>query len=122
MRLAALIQKPIHGPTEMDAKTVFRLATIDGANALGLGSEIGSIEIGKKADLVLMNLETPFLSLSNDGENIYSKIVYSAGRNNIDSVMVEGEWLVRDSKSLLYDETELRRNGENELNKLLKRI
>ena len=122
MRLAALIQKPIHGPTEMDAKTVFRLATINGAKALGLGSEIGSIEVGKKADLVLMNLETPLLSLSTDEENIYSKIVYSAGRNNIDSVMIEGEWLVRNGKSLLYEETELRRNGENGLKQLLKRV
>ena len=106
----------------MDAKTVCRNATINGANAIRLSSEIGSIEVGKKADLVLMNLETHLLSLSIDEENVYSKIVYSAGRNNIDSVMVEGEWLVIDSKSLLYDEIELRRNGENELNKLLKRI
>ena len=122
MRLAALIQKPIHGPKVMHAKTVFKLATINGAKALGLGNEIGSIEVGKKADLLLMNLETPLLSLTNNKENIYSKIVYSAGRNNIDSVMVEGEWLVRKGKSLLYDETELRRNGENELNRLLKRV
>ena len=48
MRLAALIQKPIHGPTTMDAKTVFKLATIEGAKALHLQNEIGSIEVGKK--------------------------------------------------------------------------
>jgi len=122
MRLAALIQKPFHGPLAMDAKTVFRLATINGAKALGLGKEIGSVEVGKKADLVLMNLDTPLLSLSNDEENIYSKIVYSAGRNNIDSVMVEGEWKVKNSKSLLYDEKELRATGESELSQLLNRV
>ena len=48
MRLAALIQKPIHGPTIMDAKTLFKLATIEGAKALHLQNEIGSIEVGKK--------------------------------------------------------------------------
>ncbi len=122
MRLAALIQKPVYGPTVMDAKTVFRLATINGAEALGLGNEIGSIEVGKKADLVILNLNTPFLPVSNDEENIYSKIVYSAGRNNIDSVMVEGEWVVKNKKSLLYDETELRKTGEYELNQLLHRV
>ena len=56
MRLAALIQKPIHGPTIMDAKTVFKLATIEGAKALHLQNEIGSIEVGKKADLALLDL------------------------------------------------------------------
>ncbi|PJA98931.1 MAG: N-ethylammeline chlorohydrolase [Ignavibacteriales bacterium CG_4_9_14_3_um_filter_30_11] len=122
MRLAALIQKPIHGATVMDAKTVFRMATIIGAKALGLGKEIGSIEVGKKADLVLMDLETPFMSLINDKNNIYSKIVYTAGRNNIDSVMVEGEWLVKDKKSLLFDQQKLRFDGKTELKKLLSRI
>ena len=65
MRLASLIQKPIHGPTSMDAKTVFRLATIEGAKALHLEDEIGSIEIGKKADLVLLNLNGSDKSLLN---------------------------------------------------------
>ncbi len=56
MRLASLIQKPIHGAEVMDAKTIFRMATIEGAKALHLQDEVGSIEIGKKADLVLIDL------------------------------------------------------------------
>ena len=51
MRLASLIQKPIHGTEVMDAKTLFRMATIEGAKALHLQNEVGSIEVGKKADL-----------------------------------------------------------------------
>src|SRR6185312_8687695 len=51
MRLAALIQKPVHGPTSMDARTVFRMATLGGAKAIGLDHEIGSLEVGKKADI-----------------------------------------------------------------------
>jgi len=56
MRLAALIQKPVHGPTAMDAHTVFKMATIGGAKAVGMENEIGSIEIDKKADMAILNL------------------------------------------------------------------
>ena len=122
MRLAALIQKPIHGATAMDAKTVFKMATINGAKALGLENEIGSIEVGKKADLVLIDLETPLLSISNNEENVYSKIVYSGGRNNIVSVMIDGQLVVNDGISLLYDQNELRASAYKELNELLKRL
>jgi len=62
------------------------------------------------------------MSITNDENNIYSKIVYSAGRNNIDSVMVEGEWLVENKKSLLYDQKQLRFDGEEEFKKLLSRV
>lgn len=48
MRLAAVIQKPHHGPTTMDARSVFRMATIGGAKAVGMEDQIGSIEVGKK--------------------------------------------------------------------------
>ena len=53
MRTAALLQKAIHGPEVLPATRALRMATIDGARALGLGSEIGSIEIGKRADVIL---------------------------------------------------------------------
>ncbi len=120
MRLASLIQKPIHGPTAMDAETTFRLATIDGAKALHIESKTGSIEIGKKADLVFLNLEKFDQPLNE--ENIYSKIVYSASRENVEHVMSEGEWVVKAGTSLLYDNDELYRTGKEELNNLLKRV
>lgn len=122
MRLAALIQKPVHGATMMDAKTVFKLATIEGAKALHLQDEIGSIEAGKKADLVLMNLNSPFNSYIESDDSIFSDIVYSSGVNNIHSVIVEGKWLVREYQSLVYDETEIVRESNSELQKLLKRV
>ena len=77
MRLASLIQKPIHGAKVLDAETVFRLATIEGAKALNLENEIGSIEKGKKADLVLINLDEGFNPVYESDENVYSKLVYS---------------------------------------------
>ena len=119
MRLASLIQKPRYSPTTMDALTVFRLATIEGAKALHLENEIGSIEVGKKADLVLMNLEKPNLTL-NDA-NIYASIIYSSESRNIEEVMIEGEWVVQKGNSVFYNEDELYFNGKVELEKLLKR-
>lgn len=119
MRLASLIQKPIYGPTVMDAETVFKLATIEGAKALHLEKEIGSIEIGKKADLALLNLENSNQTLND--ENIYSSIIFSSGPNNVQHVMIQGEWVVKDGKSLNYDEEEIFREGKKELDKLLKR-
>jgi cytosine/adenosine deaminase-related metal-dependent hydrolase len=121
MRLASLIQKPIHGATVMDAKTVFKLATIEGARALHLENEIGSIEIGKKADLVLLDLSTNSQSISDDNNLIYSDIVYSSTNGNVNSVMIEGEWKVLNKNSLLYDDIELNLKSQEELKKLFKR-
>jgi cytosine/adenosine deaminase-related metal-dependent hydrolase len=121
MRLAALIQKPIHGSTVMDAKTVFKLATIEGAKALHLQKEIGSIEVGKKADLALLDLNTNVHSISESDESVYSDIVYSSSSDSVHSVMVEGEWKVLNKKSFLYDQNELNQKSKEELKKLLKR-
>lgn len=122
MRLASLIQKPIHGPKVMNAKTVFELATIEGAKALHLENKIGSIEEGKKADLVLLDLNKIHNSLSGDKEDLYSKIVFSCDHSNVQSVMVEGEWIYLNNTLLKYDEKEIISNANTELNKLLKRV
>ena len=122
MRLAALIQKPIHGLLAMDAKTVFKLATIEGAKALHLQNEIGSIEVGKKADLALLDLSTNTHSISDTEESVYSDIVYSSSSDSVNSVMVEGEWKVLNKKSLLYEQNELNQNSKTELRKLLNRV
>jgi cytosine/adenosine deaminase-related metal-dependent hydrolase len=100
MRLAAFIQKPIHGPTSMDAETVFRMATIDGAKALGINDRTGSIETGKLADLAFCKINQidtiPF-------ENIYSKVVYSTNSSGIDHLIIDGEWIVQNRQPVNYD-------------------
>lgn len=121
MRHAALIQKPIHGPTAMDALTVFRLATIEGAKALHIENEVGSIETGKKADLVLLDLEKADQPLQLDNDNVYSSIVYSASKENVKVVMIDGELVMDDGRCLMFDEDELIKNGKKELNQLIKR-
>ena len=122
MRLAALIQKPLHGAEVMDAETVFNLGTIEGAKALHLEDEVGSIEIGKKADLVLIDLNRNINSVSDDDEHVYSNIVYSSGADNVKSVMIDGKWVLEKGTSLIYDSNSLKSESEIELKKLLSRL
>ncbi len=122
MRLAALIQKPMHGADVMDAQTVFNLATIEGAKALHLEDEVGSIEIGKKADLVLLDLNKINNSVNDDDELVYSNIVYSSGSDNVKSVMIDGQWVVEEGTSVINDIDGLKSESEVELKKLLGRL
>jgi cytosine/adenosine deaminase-related metal-dependent hydrolase len=122
MRLASLIQKPLHGAETMNAKTIFRMATIEGAKALHLQNEVGSIEIGKKADLVLIDLDSYSNSYSESDETIYSDMVFSSTTDNVRSVMVDGRWIVKERESLVYDQREIISKGKEELKNLLKRL
>jgi len=122
MRLASLIQKPIHGTEVLDAQTIFRMATIEGAKALHIQNEVGSIEIGKKADLVLIDLDSCTNSYSDSDELIYSDIVFSSTTENVRSVMVDGRWLIKGRESLVYEQKEIISKGKEELQMLLKRI
>jgi cytosine/adenosine deaminase-related metal-dependent hydrolase len=122
MKLASLIQKPIHGTEVMDAKTIFRMATIEGAKALHIQDEVGSIEVGKKADLVLIDLDSYSNSYTDSDESIYSDIVFSSTTENVRSVMVDGRWLIKERESLVYDQKEIISNGKEELKNLLKRL
>ncbi len=93
MRLAALIQKPVHGPKAMPARRVLELATIDGARALHIDDEVGSIEVGKSADLVVVDLDGD--PGCGPGGSVYSRLVYSAHRSNVRHVFASGRHLVR---------------------------
>lgn len=91
MRLAALIQKPIAGVKSTSARKIFDLATRGGAKVLGLENKIGSLESGKKADLVVLDLNKVHCI---PADNIYSQIVYSAHASDVKHVMVDGKWVV----------------------------
>lgn len=122
MRLASLIQKPVYGPEFMDARTVLRLATIGGAEALGIGNETGSIETGKFADIVLFDLNKLHNSLDDSPENIYSDIVYSADRSNIKEVLINGKQVVKNSGSVIFDEEKIINSGRSELKTIVQKI
>jgi len=104
MRLAALIQKPVYGAEAMPAETVFKMATINGAKALGLEKQIGSLEAGKKADIAFIKRNQvrsiPF-------ENIYSKLVYATQSNAINHLIINGNWVVKDCKLTKYDKNKV---------------
>ena len=105
MRTAALIQKAIHGAETLPALTVLRMATIDGAGALGLEDEIGSIEIGKRADLVLLNLDRLHTTPHPDP---ISTIVYAASPDNVETVIIDGRIVMRDRELITMDEQAVR--------------
>jgi cytosine/adenosine deaminase-related metal-dependent hydrolase len=123
MRLASLLQKPVHGAAAMPAGRVFRMATHGGAKALGLDREIGSIESGKKADIVLLDLERVWEPVTSDrADALYSAIVYSAGPENVDSVMIDGKWVYRAGEFAALDEGSILREGRKQLKDLLNRL
>ncbi len=97
---AKLHKVNILDPTVMDAKTVFKLATIDGAGALGLDNEIGSLETGKQADIIIIDVNKPHLVPM---YNPVSHIVYSARGSDVQDVIIAGKVIVRDQKLLSFD-------------------
>ncbi|MBU4186087.1 MAG: amidohydrolase [Proteobacteria bacterium] len=101
---AKLHKVNILDPTVMDAKTVFKLATIDGAGALGLDHEIGSIETGKQADIIIIDVNRPHLVPM---YNPVSHIVYSARGSDVQDVIIAGNVVVRDKKILTFDVEEI---------------
>ena len=101
MRQAALLARLTSGrPDVASAAEVLRACTIEGARALGLGDQIGSVEVGKRADLVLLDLQAPHLAPVHDVEAL---LVFAAGRGDVTDVLVDGEPVVRGRRSTRVD-------------------
>ncbi len=109
MRTAALLQKVRRGPQALPALQVLRMATIEGAKALGLADEIGSIELGKKADMMLLNLNQLH---STPQPDLVSTIVYSAQSHDVETVLIEGEVVLRNGSLLTLQEAEIRAQAQ----------
>lgn len=102
MYVASLLQKARHGdPTALPARQVLELATIGGARALSWDDEIGTLEVGKAADLVLVDPATVNMTPVHDA---VSALVTSMKTENVHSVMCAGRWLMRDRKVTTLDE------------------
>lgn len=121
MRLAAFIQKVQHGPTVMDARKVLRMATMGGAEVLGLEGEIGSVEIGKKADLQLLDLEDFHVYPSYDAD-VFSRVVYAATRGDVDTVLIDGKVVMSGKSVLTVDRSRVLTESDRSLKALLARI
>jgi len=87
-------------PTVMDAKTVVRMATIDAARVLGLDKQTGSLEVGKKADLIVIDTQKPHLTPM---YNIYSHLVYAAGGGDVAAAIINGRLVLQDRQLLSID-------------------
>lgn len=88
-------------PQCVSAKEGFRIATINGARALGLEKEIGSIEVGKKADLAILDLNTPSLTPRN---NLIAGLSYSANGSEVDTVIINGKITMENRRILTMNE------------------
>lgn len=115
IRLASFLAKGSSGdPTAVPAQKTIEMATRIGAKAIHMDHLIGSLEPGKRADLILVDLATlhnsPQFSHAEYGP--YAQIVYSAKSSDVTDVMVEGKWLMRDRKLLGIDEQDLIRQSQ----------
>lgn len=119
MRTAALLQKVLHGPESLPARQVLRMATIDGARALGLGSEIGSLEAGKRADVIIVRLNE--LHSSPLAGDPISTIVYSGGPADVDTVIIDGKLVMRDRNLLTLDQQAVIADANREAGRLMQR-
>jgi 5-methylthioadenosine/S-adenosylhomocysteine deaminase len=100
MRLAGLVHRPRAGATALHARQVVRMATMGGARALGLDGEIGSLEVGKRADVIVVAADGPHVS---PVDSPYSALVYACHSSDVRHVVVDGKVVVRDRRLLTLD-------------------
>lgn len=105
-------------PTAVPAEAILKMVTIDGAKAVMWDNEIGSLEVGKKADLVIVSLSrwTPVPVIDK-----IASLVYSVRNENIESVMCNGKWIMRDHKILTVNEEKALQSAAEAADDVLKR-
>jgi len=109
MDIAAKLHKVASkDPTVVSAQEAFAMATINGARALGLDSEIGSIEPGKKGDIVLVDLDG-LHQIPN--YNIYSTLIYATGSGDVRTVVINGQVVLEDRRLLTLDEAQIKKEA-----------
>lgn len=111
VRLAALLAKGVRNdPTAVPARQALAMATRIGARALHLDAVTGSLEVGKRADVIVVDLDRAHVEprFSRDPDAVYSQIVYAAKSTDVTDVIVDGRWLLRDRRLLTIDEEAVR--------------
>ncbi len=120
-RLAALLAKGTSGdPTAIPARTALAMATRLGAAAMHMDHLTGSLAAGKRADLIVLDLDRLHTvpAFGHDAAGIYGRIVYAAKSTDVVDVMCNGRWLMRDRRLLTLDEDELRRAAGGEASRV----
>jgi 5-methylthioadenosine/S-adenosylhomocysteine deaminase len=110
-----------HDPAAIPTRSILEMATMGGACALGKEKEIGSLEVGKKADLIALDLDEIGWSPLG-GQAIYTALVYSVTGQHVRDVMVHGRWLFRENNWLTMDFNAARRELEHQHTELMTRI
>ena len=120
MKTCALLHKSQRwDPTIADAQKVLDMATIDGAKCLGLEREIGSIEKGKRADLVLVRLQEPNMMPIHGPKTLVSDLVYSARGSNVDTTIVDGQVLFTGGRPLTLDPHSIQKGVSTSISQLI---
>ena len=120
MKAASLLQKVHHQDAGViDPYSVLRMATSGGAKALGLDAICGTIEVGKRADLILVDIDTIHNQPVND---IFSQIVHCAKASDVKTVMVNGKILMKDRKLTGHDEKQILANARQANRNLMERV
>ena len=116
MKTAAYLQKVnTMEPTSIKAYDILKMATIEGARVLGLDNEIGTLEPGKKADMIFIRTDKLHLCPDND---VCTNIVYSANGSDVDTVMIDGKIIMQNRKMINLDEKEVMK----QVKKIAKRL
>ena len=117
-KLMALLRRD---PGAISTRSILEMATLGGARALGKENEIGSLEPGKKADLIALDLDEVGWA-PRGGQDIYTALVYSVTGQHVRDVMVNGRWLFRENRWLTLDFNAARRELEEQHANLMKRV
>jgi 5-methylthioadenosine/S-adenosylhomocysteine deaminase len=110
IRLAAFLAKGFSGdPTALPARTVLTMATRMGAEAMHIGHLTGSLEVGKRADLIVVDLDTLHNSprFERDPNGVYAQIIYATKSTDVVDVMIDGKMVMRNRQVLTLDEKNL---------------
>src|SRR5690606_10558489 len=114
---AAWLQKVDRSdPAVLPARQVLRMATVEGAKLLGIDDRVGTLEAGKQADLILIDLQKPHLQPLHDP---YALIAYSAAGADVDTVIIDGRVVMRRRELMTIDEEELFRQVEKRVPRLV---
>ena len=120
MRLASLIHKPKYGPRSMPADRVLEMATIGGARVLGLDHQIGSIEEGKLADIILVRRDGLHNQPMVETDPV-SQLVYQHQASDVDTVIINGSILLQDGAFTTLDADDVRQKAATSIQNVLKR-
>jgi 5-methylthioadenosine/S-adenosylhomocysteine deaminase len=113
MKICALIHKAHRwDPTILPAQRVLDMATMGGASALGISESVGSVEEGKRADLIMVDLRSPNLNPIHGKDTIISDIVYSAKGENVDTTIVDGRILMAEKRYTSLDDDQIYREAD----------